>query len=366
MDFTGYRATRRTTPTDCMPVIDSFFGAIALLSNRVPSDVAVNDVATRFRWWPFAAVVASLAIVFAGVADAYARRYAMPLRSIAGLYSCFVLQLALAVAPGMGNARSANRWIRWLLPILWCFPYLLYAAGTGDWRWSAIARLLSLAVPIVALYVLVPVRNPARFAWQDALAAAALVTAVLSHQLRGVWNVPVNLDFLMRLYLLTVGAWCWTVVRPVPGLGYRFFISWKALRASTLNFCYFALIAIPAGLLLGFTAWHPRWRGAGVFCLDYLEIFLFIALLEETFFRGFLQTLAANSLGSWWKGQAVAACLFGLFHILHAPFPNWRYVLLATVAGWFYGSAFRNGGGVMASSLMHALVDALWRAFLTR
>jgi len=99
--------------------------------------------------------------------------------------------------------------------------------------------------------------------------------------------------------------------------------------------------------------------------LSYLEIFLFVALLEELFFRGFLQTLLTGSLRSEWKAQSIASCLFGLFHILHAPFPNWRYVALASVAGWFYGSAFRQGGNLMASSLMHAMVDTVWRTWLS-
>jgi membrane protease YdiL (CAAX protease family) len=84
------------------------------------------------------------------------------------------------------------------------------------------------------------------------------------------------------------------------------------------------------------------------------------------FFRGFLQTLISSSLRSEYAAQALVACLFGLFHILHAPFPNWPYVALATVAGWFYGSAFRNGGGLMASALTHAAVDSVWRTWFTR
>jgi hypothetical protein len=102
------------------------------------------------------------------------------------------------------------------------------------------------------------------------------------------------------------------------------------------------------------------------FSLDFLTIFLFIALLEELFFRGMLQVLISNTLRSQFAGQALVACLFGMFHILHAPFPNWPYVALATVAGWFYGSAFRNGGGLMASALTHAAVDTVWRTFLTK
>ncbi len=102
------------------------------------------------------------------------------------------------------------------------------------------------------------------------------------------------------------------------------------------------------------------------FCFDYVSIFLFIALLEELFFRGFLQTLVSRNFGSATKGQIVISVVFGLFHILHAPFPNWRYVLLASAAGWFYGSAFRQGGNLMASAITHAMVDTVWRTLFSK
>ncbi|HEY1216051.1 MAG TPA: CPBP family intramembrane glutamic endopeptidase, partial [Bryobacteraceae bacterium] len=104
----------------------------------------------------------------------------------------------------------------------------------------------------------------------------------------------------------------------------------------------------------------------GDFIASYLEIVLFIAVLEELFFRGFLQNLLEKSLRSHWLGQLIASGIFGLFHILHAPFPNWRYVLLASVAGWFYGAAYRSGGTLLSSVLAHATVDTVWRSFLTR
>jgi membrane protease YdiL (CAAX protease family) len=65
-------------------------------------------------------------------------------------------------------------------------------------------------------------------------------------------------------------------------------------------------------------------------------------------------------------GQLIASLIFGLFHILHAPVPNWRYVILASIAGWFYGAAYRSGGTLFSSILVHATVDTVWRAFLTR
>jgi hypothetical protein len=322
-----------------------------------------------------------------------------------------------------------------------------------------LATLLAVGGAMVALYACFPVHEKAEFGWQDAAVAGVLIAVVLSRQLRGIWNVPQNLDFVGRLYLIGVASWCWTLVRVVPGLGYDLWpcresllaplpsdcssethplpdgrgsetahplpdgrgsetahplpdgrgsetqvaaqkqtgthrslwsrlrdtgrgsetahplpdgrgsetqVAAQLLKAAGVNFAWFALLALPAGLALRFIAWNPSWRGWPQLGLDYLQIFLFIALLEELFFRGFLQTLLAKTLRSQYGAQALVACLFGLFHILHAPFPNWRYVALATVAGWFYGSAFRQGGGVMAAALTHAAVDTVWRTFFTR
>jgi hypothetical protein len=411
--------------------------------------------------------MAALAVIFAAAARMYLQRYPLPLAAVAGIYVCFMLSLALALAPGLRGSRAAlERWFTSrrrapALVLIWVVPYLIYAAGTGDFRWSALATLLAVGAAMVAIYACFPVHEKAEFGWQDACVAGVLIAVVLSRQLRGIWNVPQNLDFVGRLYLIGVAAWCWTLVRVVPGLGYDLWpcresllaplpgdrssetqplpdgrgsetarplpegrgsetahplpegrgsetarplpegrgsetahplpegrgsetarplpdgrgsqtrdrsltVAAQLLRAAGVNFVWFALLALPAGLALRFIAWNPRWRGWPQLGLDYLQIFLFIALLEELFFRGFLQTLLAKTLRSEYGAQALVACLFGLFHILHAPFPNWRYVALATVAGWFYGSAFRQGGGVMAAALTHAAVDTVWRTFFTR
>ena len=253
-----------------------------------------------------------------------------------------------------------------VLVLLWCLPYFVYAAGTGDVRAAAILRLLAVAVPLVSIYTFFPVRNNSRFTWQDLVIALWLIAVLLSHELKGVWNVPANLDFMTRLFLIVTAAHCWIFVRPVPKLGYTFSFSMRTFRAAVVNFGFFAIIAMPLSLAMRFTAWNPRWHGVAAFGADYLEIFLFIALLEEIFFRGFLQSLLSNSLQSGRKGQALVACIFGLFHILHAPFPNWRYVALATFAGWFYGSAFVEAGNLLAPAITHALVDTVWRTFFER
>jgi membrane protease YdiL (CAAX protease family) len=52
--------------------------------------------------------------------------------------------------------------------------------------------------------------------------------------------------------------------------------------------------------------------------------------------------------------------IFGLSHIIHAPYPNWKYVLLATIAGLFYGRSWMKTGSLVPGALMHFLVDFSW------
>jgi uncharacterized protein len=315
----------------------------------------------------FLAVCLSLAILFALLAKTYQARYSVSAPAAIAIYVAFVLLLVMSLAPAWKCApQTGPRHLRLVLFLaLWLLPYLIYAAGTHDFRWPALLKLLALAVSTVFVYTRFPPRRADVFSWQDAVVAVLLIGFVMTGQMKGIWNVPVNLDFLNRLFLITIASWCWTFVRVVPELGYSFRISRDVLRQAAFNFALFAAIAIPLSLAMGFTRWNPRWTGLAPFLLSFLQIFLFIAVLEELFFRGFLQSLLSKSLGSWVAGQAAVSVLFGLFHILHPPVPNWQYVALATVAGWFYGSAFRKTGSLMTSSLVHAGVDTVWRTWLS-
>jgi uncharacterized protein len=317
----------------------------------------------------FVAGTALLLFVFAAVAVVYARRYSVALYAAIGIYGAFALLLVLSILPASQSTRATRatmpRTATLALVFVWCLPYFIYAAGTGDFRWTALLKLLLLAVVPLGIYSALPPRHAPAFSWQDLCVAVVLVGSVLSRQLRGIWTVPVNLDFMTRLFLITVASWCWTFVRPVPQLRYSFHISKNVLKQAAINFLLFAVIAIPWSLAIGFTRWNPRWPGTVQFFLDFLQILLFIAVLEELFFRGFLQSLLSTTLRSWVAAQLIVSALFGLFHILHAPFPNWPYVALASVAGWFYGSAFRVSGSLMASALVHAAVDTVWRTWFS-
>ena len=317
-------------------------------------------------------MVACIAAAFVPVAFGYLHRYEIPYSSAAGIYACFLLLLVYVIAPAMPSGRAflstliRGRYRALRIGALLTLPYIVYACGTGSFHWLALGRLVGIVAPVLLIYSVLPVTQQSKLNWQDIVIAVWLVSVVLFHFFNGIWTVPANLDFISRLFVVSLGALSWTYLRPIPDLGYELVFRGKTLLAAAKNFAFFAAIAIPLGLLLGFTSWNPRWHVFIDFLIAYLEILLFIAVLEELFFRGCLQNLLSKSLNSWWRAQVIASLAFGLFHILHAPFPNWRYVILASIAGWFYGSAYRSGGTLFSSALLHAMVDTTWRTFLTK
>ena len=64
-------------------------------------------------------------------------------------------------------------------------------------------------------------------------------------------------------------------------------------------------------------------------------------------------------------GCCTASILFGLSHITNTNFPNWRYAILASIAGFFYGWTWRKTNSIFASALVHGGVDLTWH-FLFR
>jgi len=321
------------------------------------------------QWLPFAILFAALAVFFAWYEIVDFPRYPIGPLAMAAIYTCLLLLLGLALAPGFAVSRQwlsrhvRRRWGAWSSVAVFLIPYLIYCAGTGDFRWWPLVRLFAFAALPFGLFTVAPVRNSGRMNWQDVLVLLWILIPVMFGRIGGIWNVPVNLDFMMRVFLTAVGSWSFLIIRGVTGSGYDFRFSRVILRDALVSLAWFAAIAIPAGFALHFITWNPHWRGVRGFAFDTLTIFLFIAIVEELFFRGLIQNLLEGSFQSRQWAQACASILFGLTHIRHAPSPNWRYAILASVAGWFYGWAYRKHRSLMASATTHALVDTIWRTW---
>lgn len=338
-------------------------------TNPAPASALFSD--DRGEWFRFGLVWAALAVFFASYAAVELHRYPVGFAPALAIYFCLLLQVSLYLAPGFPVSR---RWLSrrlrglpgaWACVAIFMLPYVVYCAGTHDFRWWAFGKLFLLTAVPFGIFSSVPVDRPERLNWQDALVLLWILLPVVFGQIAGIWNVPVNLDFMTRVFLVGVGSWSFLVIRGVERSGYEFRFSRAIFADALIAFAGFAAIGIPLGFALHFTAWNPRYRGGEAFALDYVTIFVFVAVAEELFFRGLLQNLLEGSFQSPNLAHASASVLFGLSHIRHAPFPNWRYVILATIAGAFYGWAYRRHRSLMASATTHTLVDTIWRTWFT-
>jgi membrane protease YdiL (CAAX protease family) len=152
-------------------------------------------------------------------------------------------------------------------------------------------------------------------------------------------------------------------LRRLDGVGYT--LAWRrgvGFQAG-LNFALLAAILIPLGQAIAFIQFDPSYERLKGLPFTALGIFLFTAWPEEFLFRGLLQNLLSRTLGGAQTAWVIASLIFGLAHINNGPFPNWRYVLLAAIAGIFYGRAWMKTGSIFASSLVHMLVDLVWHTF---
>ena len=88
-------------------------------------------------------------------------------------------------------------------------------------------------------------------------------------------------------------------------------------------------------------------------------IFAGTALPEEILFRALIQNLLMQRFGATTRTLVAASVIFGLAHLDNGPqpLPNWRYAILATIAGLAYGKVFQKAGSLVSSALLHMLVD---------
>jgi len=249
------------------------------------------------------------------------------------------------------------------LPLLLLCPYIVYASGTHSFSLRALLKLA--AYLLVPTLLLLPDRHWHRATanWRDFAAMAAIAVPIPAGWLRDIWIWPEDLYFLLPLTAVCSGVYAFVALRHLEGVGYS--LLWRKADVVTglANWLVFTIIAIPLGYALHFIRFHANSVSSGSMLLQFVGIYLTIAIPEELMFRGILQNLLERSIqpgtgGRW--GLVIASVIFGASHFHHPPVPNWRYCIMAAIAGIFYGIAYQARRRISSSALTHALVDTLW------
>jgi len=280
------------------------------------------------------------------------------------LLAAAIAFLPYLAAAFFGNATTAfiqrlPLALRLCAPALLCLPYLLVSldANTFNWGWLALYALMPQAIAIL-LWQASRVDTSQRGNWRDYLVVAFLGLTIDLHWFTGAW--PVQLAFLNKILLVNAGIYGILLMRRLDGVGFDLRVRLRDLGIGLREFAVYAPIAIALGLVLGFL--HPHAPADWLHQLPIATAFTFftIAVPEELYFRGWVQNLFERRIGRNWA-LAVTAILFGLAHFNKgATVFNWKYVLLATLAGIYYGRAWRSQRRVAASAITHTAIDVIW------
>lgn len=279
-----------------------------------------------------------------------------------------VIELLPALAFGLASEwvqRAVSGWPRfWRIatPAVLVLPYATIAISSHTLRWKWLTLYCILPVVIAWLLNQAAEVDPGRRGnWRDALILLVLGLAVDLRWFDGAW--PGGLRGLGNLLLVDAGLYGFLGIRRLSGTGFDFHFRWSDWKTGLRELVFFSPIVIALGMVLGFIHPHKNLPPLGRMLMSWIGIFVFVAVIEELFFRAWVQNLLERRIGRR-MALMVASLLFGLSHFnkrnLGSAHFNWRYVLLATIAGIFYGRAWRERRRVPASAITHTCVDWIW------
>ena len=244
-------------------------------------------------------------------------------------------------------------------------PYLIAGITTHNFHITALLTLAAVCFAAAFWYAWI---RPAPIV--DILFLALLAAVYLGKIFDPIYGQPaahVPLAILGQLMWIRLNIMAVLSLRGIEEMHLSFVPTWRELRIGALFYLVFLPVAAALAYLVHFAAFRAPeliwWKLALLIVGSFLAWLWVVALFEEFFFRGFLLV----TMGRWMKnetaGLIASSIVFGLAHLFFRKFPNWRFAVVAAVAGIFYGLAFLRARSVRAGMVTHALVVVTWRVF---
>ncbi|HXE64112.1 MAG TPA: type II CAAX endopeptidase family protein [Bryobacteraceae bacterium] len=319
-----------------------------------------------------AGILAAVWLVLAIAAWVYARMRSLPAWAAVPVAAAFLIEIPFYLSPGsaavrewlagLGKVRAAS-----ILTAAALLPWLVCSIATAEARVDAVVLLLLVAVVVSFWYILLPV-GPAT----DLLFLAAAAGIYLSKVFDRIYLSPfhgLSITVLGHLMLIRTAALAVLTLRGDAKAEYRFLPKRDEWITGIRYFAMMFPLIAAVYWALGLVSMRKLPANAGLLVLSIIGTFLgmlwVLALSEEFFFRGLLQQWIERWTGKPWLALILASVIFGCAHLGFAHrFPNWRWVILATILGIFCGLAWRKSRSVQAAMVTHALLVTVWRVFL--
>jgi membrane protease YdiL (CAAX protease family) len=317
----------------------------------------------------FGLTVVSVWVVLCAAGLIYAQSLSIPASVALAVIPAFLVEAAFYLAAGFEPVRRrvesccSPRLLALCLSGSAVLPYCVYALPAGNFRWDSFLLLAGLAAAATFWYVLLP-----RTAVSDLAFLALLAAVILAKVFSGVYVDPdprIPMAILGQLMWIRLGIVVILSIRRQEGIGLGFVPRKAEWVIGIRHYLYFLPVGLPLALGTGLVRFElPQmewWQALALAAGTFLGMLWVVALSEEFFFRGLLQQWLSRWLSNQTVGVLIASILFGLAHLPFRSFPNWRFAVVAAVAGCFYGRAYVRAGGIRAAMVAHALVNTTWR-----
>jgi membrane protease YdiL (CAAX protease family) len=159
---------------------------------------------------------------------------------------------------------------------------------------------------------------------------------------------------------ILLGLLLWTGFRTFAGMKYNPPRQSRDFWLPLAGFAIVAPVLAVVGIAIGFIPMpHLPVQSTSRMAAAVGIIYAGTALPEEILFRALIQNLLMQRFGSGTRTLLAASFIFGCAHLDNGPqpLPNWRYMILASIAGFAYGKVFQKASTVMSSAGLHMLVD---------
>jgi membrane protease YdiL (CAAX protease family) len=287
----------------------------------------------------------------------------------AALLPAFLVESFFYLAAGFDSTRAVFARIgspsrqALLLLVSGLLPYFILSAATGLFRLNAFLLLAGLVAVCSFWFVILP-RRPAFDIGFLVLVAAPLIARAFPR----IYLTPdpsLATNILGHLMWIRVTAFAFLVIRGWDAGPVGFWPTWREWRWGGLAFVTAAIVLGIAAQFIHFASFAPargEWWWIGAKAVGYFfGTFWVVAFFEELFCRGVvLRGLLKLALPSW-VAIVISSLAFGSVHLWYREFPNWRFAVIASIAGVFYAIAYMRGGSIRASMVTHALTVTAWR-----
>lgn len=288
---------------------------------------------------------------------------------VPAIFLALILVFLLPPVPALVKKKlRGRRALLFAVPAVLAAAFCLVAWRLGAWSWP-VTLLIVVYTFIPTVCIFLQGMDAGAATWLDLVVILMLWLPIELNA--GAPLIPRHAQGLLHTVAygvaLLLALILFSTFRGLRGMKYNLPTRVMDFIDPLIAFVLVAPILIGLGLALSFLPWFhvPGNLSAVRVAKTFGLIFVATALPEEILFRSLIQNWLMQKFGSTTSVLILASIIFGCAHLNNGPqpLPNWRYMILATIAGYAYGKVFQRASSAVASMILHALVDVTKHVF---